>query len=160
MRKFSSYGPINTDLHYHAPRKALIDTAYTKLIGDTKAEDGNDITVWAPRQSGKTWVMQQVLFGLLDDEQFDVVKLDLQHLELETDVDYIAADISRKLLDALNKPPKKITKLGEFEETFTNDVLDKPLILLLDEFDSLSQDAISGLVRILRNIYSRRLKYA
>jgi hypothetical protein len=34
--------------------------------------------------------------------------------------------------------------------------LDKPLILLLDEFDSLSQDAISGLARILRNLYLHR----
>ena len=32
MRKFSSYGPIDTDLHYYAPRQALIDQAMADLV--------------------------------------------------------------------------------------------------------------------------------
>lgn len=33
MRKFSSYGPVDTDLHYYVPREALIEQAYTRLVG-------------------------------------------------------------------------------------------------------------------------------
>jgi hypothetical protein len=34
MRQFSSYGPVNTKLHYYVPREALIEQAYTQLIGE------------------------------------------------------------------------------------------------------------------------------
>ncbi|MFN8486406.1 MAG: hypothetical protein U0350_02365 [Caldilineaceae bacterium] len=61
MRKFSSYGPIDTKLHYYAPRPALIQQAYAQKLGENPADGGHYITVWGPRQTGKTWVMQQVL---------------------------------------------------------------------------------------------------
>ena len=59
MRRFSSYGPINTDLHYYAPRETLIKGVHSQLTGETTNECGHYITVWAPRQCGKTWVMQK-----------------------------------------------------------------------------------------------------
>ncbi len=61
MRKFSSYGPVNTKLHYCAPRKELIESAYMQSISESPETGGHYITVWAPRQSGKTWIMQQVV---------------------------------------------------------------------------------------------------
>ena len=60
MRKFSSYGPVSTKLHYYAPRQALIDAAMGQLIGQDPDQGGHYITVWAPRQTGKTWVMQSI----------------------------------------------------------------------------------------------------
>jgi hypothetical protein len=33
MRRFSSYGPLDTDNHYYAPRKELIGIVYKWLIG-------------------------------------------------------------------------------------------------------------------------------
>ena len=53
MKRFSSYGPIDTDLHYYAPRKELIDKAYTRVVGENRDKGGHYITVWAPRQCGK-----------------------------------------------------------------------------------------------------------
>ncbi|MCU0286524.1 MAG: hypothetical protein MUF15_08990 [Acidobacteria bacterium] len=70
MRRFSSYGPINPKVHYYAPRKELIAGAYTKLMGENLSEDGHYITVWAPRQTGKTWVMQQILFSTAERPAF------------------------------------------------------------------------------------------
>ncbi len=63
MRRFSSYGPIDSDLHYFAHRKGLIDKAYTQLVGNVPGKGGHCITIWAPRQTGKTWVMQEVLIN-------------------------------------------------------------------------------------------------
>ena len=40
MRKFSSYGPIDTDLHYHVPRTELIDFAHAQLIGENPMKGG------------------------------------------------------------------------------------------------------------------------
>jgi hypothetical protein len=85
MRRFSSYGPIDTEAHYYTPRKKLIERAYTQLMGENTKKDGHYITVWAPRQCGKTWVMQQVLFRLQKDSRFDVLKINLEHLKYETD---------------------------------------------------------------------------
>jgi hypothetical protein len=60
MRTFSSYGPVDIDLHYYVPRQGLIDRACVQLVGGNPDKGGHYITVWAPRQRGKTWVMQQV----------------------------------------------------------------------------------------------------
>ena len=61
MRKFSSYGPVDTELHYYVPRKALIEQAVSLLVGENPNKGGHYTTVWAPRQRGKSWVMQQTL---------------------------------------------------------------------------------------------------
>jgi predicted AAA+ superfamily ATPase len=56
----------------------LIEQALGQLLGENPDEGGHCITVWAPRQAGKTWVMQQVLASLRDDAQygsFDVAKV-------------------------------------------------------------------------------------
>ncbi|MCP4400458.1 MAG: hypothetical protein GY801_24535, partial [bacterium] len=73
MRKFSSYGQLNTKQHYYAPRTALIENAYTQLIGETPEEGGHYITVWAPRQTGKSSVMLEVTKTLRQQDAFDVV---------------------------------------------------------------------------------------
>lgn len=61
MRTFVSYGPVDVDAHYYAPRTALIDFAYHQLLGENPERGGHYVTVWAPRQTGKTWIMQQAL---------------------------------------------------------------------------------------------------
>lgn len=76
MRTFSSYGQIYTELNYYAPCTELIERAYTQLLGETPEEGGHYIMVWAPRQTGKSWVMQQILFRLRADERYAVLKFD------------------------------------------------------------------------------------
>ena len=71
MRKFSSYGPVDTDLHYYVPRTALIEQGLTQLVGKTPDKGGHYITVWAPRQRGKTWIMVQVLRRLQNEKQYE-----------------------------------------------------------------------------------------
>ena len=65
MRKFSSYGPVNTKLHYYVPRTASIELVLNQLVGETPSEGGHYMTIWAPRQRGKTWIMIQVVQKLL-----------------------------------------------------------------------------------------------
>lgn len=45
MRKFSSYGPINTKQNYYVSREALIERAYTQLVGENPDEGGHYMTV-------------------------------------------------------------------------------------------------------------------
>ena len=40
MRKFSSYGPVDPEIHYYVPRQALVDFAYQQLLGDNPDKGG------------------------------------------------------------------------------------------------------------------------
>lgn len=156
MRRFSSYGPVNSKLHYYAPRKELIEKAYTTLVGENPEEGGHYITVWAPRQCGKTWTMLELLQKIEKAGRFDVVKVDLEDLKGETDVNSIAASIAEDIAIELGKKIPGINTLKKFQGLFSRNVLDKPLILILDEFDALHENAINSLTGIFRNIYNRR----
>jgi hypothetical protein len=160
MRKFSSYGPISTSLHYYAPRETLIEQVVADLVGEDPTQGGHYITVWAPRQRGKTWIIQQALRRLQSEPQhrdtFDVIYLALEYLKLERDVTGIAQALARRLSQALELPVSEISQLSELEALFHRDVLRKPLILMLDEFDALTEEAIAGLAGVFRNVYIQR----
>ncbi len=157
MRKFSSYGPIEQELHYYVPRQELINVAYQQLLGDNPNKGGHYITVWAPRQTGKTWIMQEVFFRLKQDTQFDVIILSLQFLYEVTDVNRVAQLIAQKLLKQLSLEKEiTINTLDDFDRLFEPGILTKPLILILDEFDTLPEVAISRLVSVFRHIYNTR----
>jgi hypothetical protein len=160
MRQFSSYGPIDKELHYYVPRQELVDRAFDQLLGANPDKGGHYITVWAPRQRGKTWIMQQVLAGLRDNPQYNqrfaVVKLNLEHLKLETDVNRIVHVMAEELMDDLGQRQIEVNTLADFYKVFTKGVLDRPLVLILDEFDALSERAISSIAGVFRNIYIRR----
>ena len=157
MRRFNSYGPIDPDVHYYAPRKELIAEAYSKLMGENPQKGGHYITVWAPRQTGKTWVMQEILFQLRKDPRFDVLKINLEILKNETDVGAIIEFIGEEIGRGLNKNFSGINTQQQFQKIFSRDVLDKPLILILDEFDALLENAINTIVSAFRNIYINQL---
>ena len=101
MRKFSSYGPPNTKIHYYVPREELISQVLSQLKGDEPDEGGHYITVWAPRQTGKTSIMQQVFSRLKQDSEFETVILPLQEICDSTDVNRVAEVIARELMKLL-----------------------------------------------------------
>jgi len=108
MRRFSSYGPIDRELHYYVPRQELIDGAIQQLLGDNPNKGGHYITVWAPRQTGKTRIMREVVLTLQQDTQFDVVILPLQPLYNVTDVNRVAQILAREVTKKLNLGNSKI----------------------------------------------------
>lgn len=164
MRRFSSYGPIDTASHYYAPREKLIERTYTQLMGENPMRGGHFITVWAPRQTGKSWVMLQVLEKIQEQNssnpemKVDVVKVDLDIPEHDNNLDSIAATIANDIFMDLGKKNPGIDTLKQLPELFSREILDTPLILIIDEFDSLPRDGISRLTRLFRNIYMRRQK--
>jgi len=157
MRKFSSYGPINTNQNYYVPRTELIELTTQQLLGEDFAVGGHYITVWAPRQQGKSWVMQQVLWRLQQQQQVNTIALSLQKFGFMANQMEVIQGIAAEIQGLLNLPHLGITSFNDFESLFRVDVLDKPLILILDEFDSLSAEVIRGFVGIFRDIYMQRL---
>jgi len=160
MRQFFSYGPINPKHHYYVPRQKLINEVMQQLLGDDPEEGGHYITIWAPRQTGKSWLMEQVSHRLRQETEFDVVLLPLQDIGEVTDVNRVVQHIAQELIETLRLKNLTIDTLDEFHQLFKQDNLTKPLILILDEFDGLPEPAIASLVNIFRNIYHRRRSHA
>jgi len=157
MRRFSSYGPVSKKNHYYAPRKALLEKAYRQMVGDFPDEGGHHyITVWGPRQTGKSWAMRDVLWRIQKDERFDVLKINLEHLKMETDPAQVLAGLGEEILKGLSRDVTKTDTGRKFQALFAKDILKKPLILILDEFDALAEDAISAIVGAFRNIHNIR----
>jgi len=156
MRKFFSYGAIESEVHYYVPRQELINQAKQQLLGDNPDKGGYYITIWAPRQTGKSWIMQEVSYQLQQDTRFDVALLDLQFLEEITDLNQVAQFIAWQLNKKLNLGKLTISSLEDFHRLFEWGTLTKPLILILDEFDALPEIAMSNLVSIFRHIYNAR----
>ena len=100
MQTFSSYGPVDTKQHYYVPRQSLVDQTLAQLVGTDPESGGHYITIWASRQRGKTWIMQQVMQRLQTEPHYawtDVVKLNLQDLGLLEDVgDVIATMVDNR----------------------------------------------------------------
>lgn len=157
MRRFSSYGPVNHKLHYYAPREELIKKAYTSLLGEIPDEGGYYITVWAPRQCGKTWLMQQILFQLQKNDRFDVLKINLENHKDKTSTPEIIAGVTRSIGRGLGRELPEADNQEKFQELFKKGVLNKPLVLILDEFDALAEQAINSIVSAFRNIYLSRM---
>ncbi|MCX6583352.1 MAG: AAA-like domain-containing protein [Candidatus Aminicenantes bacterium] len=156
MRKFSSYGPIVNTSEYYAPREELIEKAYINLVGENPAEGGHYFTVWAPRQTGKTWLMQQTLHRLKKDPRFHTLKINLEILKRKKKVGDIIKIIAGEIGEGLGKTFKSIDEENKFQGIFKKEVLDKPLILILDEFDAIAEEGINTIVSAFRNIYIRR----
>ena len=160
MRTFSSYGPVDKDLHFHVPRTDHVQAIQNRLIGEPPEKGGHYITVWAPRQRGKTWIMREVLWALETDDRFHAVKLNLEDLQAETDLGRVVSTISRRIARRIEKPAAPpnpdLGPLQQFGEIFLRDRVQKPLILMLDEFDALPEAVISGLVSVFRNLFIQR----
>jgi hypothetical protein len=154
MRRFSSYGPVDKDINYYAPRKELVEKAYVQLMGEYPEHTGHYITVWAPRQAGKSWTMREILWRLQEDQKFDVLKINLEHLKRAKNTAAVIKSIGREILKKLAKKHITTDTQEKFQSIFEKDFLTKPLILILDEFDALSKEAIATIVETFRNIYN------
>ena len=154
-RKFSSYGPIDLEYEYGVPRRALIERAVNQLVGESPVKGGHYFTVWAPRQTGKTWVLQNALRKLLEDERYYTIKCNLQVGDIGEDPVATANYIIDRMNGSFELSIPKITAMGEFQDSFSRRYLSKPMILILDEFDSLEPHTIQKLVGEFRNMYIR-----
>jgi hypothetical protein len=156
MRKFSSYGPVDTELHYYAPRTALIDKAYHHLIGEPTEKGGHYITVWAPRQTGKSWLMLEVVKRLKKTEEFDAAIISMEAAKYHTSGETVLKIFSRELKNWVKKEIPEINVWENFSGLFTRKYLSKPLILIIDEFDAIHEEFINKFASEFRNIYLNR----
>lgn len=159
MRKFSSYGPLNSRLHYYAPRTALIQNAHDHLIGEPEL-GGHYITVWGPRQTGKTWIMQQVAQQIQANRDFQVALITLQSAkEALTDQEVLDIFVS-KLKAWFDQAFPRIQSWNGLAALFEKAHFSRPLILIIDEFDALEERFINRFANEFRDMYISRQNQA
>ena len=156
MRKFSSYGQINRKLHYYAPRIELIEKAYRGLLGDVPDEGGHFLTVWAPRQAGKSSVMLEVTRQIRQNENVDVALFSMQSAKSVHNAEGILELFVKELQAHLDAPLPEIHTWKELPDLFSAKTLSKPLILIIDEFDALDEEFINAFANEFRKIYTER----
>ncbi len=160
MRKFSSYGPVDTDLHYYVPRKELVDRAYTQLKGVIPDKGGHYITVWAPRQTGKTWIMQQVTEKIRNQGNFDVGIITMQSAKKIKSDKRILELFVRNLKEWFGKDLPNIKTWDNLPSLFTKKYFQNPVILIIDEFDALREDFINNFANEFRDMHIKRQNQA
>ena len=156
MRTFSSYGPISTKTNYYAPREALIDMAYRQLVGDEEGQGGHYITVWAPRQTGKTWIMQQVMRRIYANEEYDVALLTMQPGKNAHTPEAALLILVEGLKKWFGRDFPLIERWEEVPTLFSTIYFEKPVVLILDEFDSFSSEFINQFANEFRALNTRR----
>ncbi len=156
MRKFSSYGPVDKDLHYYVPRTELMQAASLQLLGEKPQKGGRYITVWAPRQCGKTWLMREVAENIRARGEFEAVLISMQSAKTVTTDDGVL-ELFRELLEEwLGRDLERIHTWKDLRRLFSASFFEKPLILIIDEFDALEEDFINKFANEFRNMYISR----
>lgn len=156
MRRFHSYGPINSKLHYYAPRKELILRTFTQLIGENPEEGGHYITVWAPRQTGKTWIMQEVTKKIEQTDQYEIGIITMERAKGVKEEKEVLSIWLEKLSEVFEKSLPSIKKIRDISLVFKKEYFDKPVILVMDEFDALDEEFINRFATIFRDIFTSR----
>ena len=128
-----------------------------KLLGDSSDEGGSYFTIWAPRQSGKSWIRQQVIRLLRELDTYDIINLNLDSFKmLNTEQEFFSAFIKRVNL-LFDKQLPEINTWDDFLMLFTGRFFSRPVILILDEFDALNENLINKIVSVFRQIYITRM---
>jgi len=163
MRRFHSYGPVDEDIHFSVPRTDIVQQYLDQLIGHPK-KGGHYFTVWAPRQTGKTWLTRQIVQEIkaLYPDQYEILSFSLGVLRgISIPKDQNSDEIPKSFSDIIsekfpNEPNVKDWK--EFRDMFsrTKGLWDRPLIMLIDEVDTLPSFWLDVLVGQFREMYLDR----
>jgi len=153
MRRFSSYGPVDKDLHYYVPRKELIEKGFNLLIGEDPAHGGHYFTVWAPRQCGKTWILQESIALIRKSGLVEVAMFSVSRARDLTDEEGVMNILVEELQFAFNRPFPPLKHISDLRRLFTKDYFSKPVILVLDEFDALDESIIHRFANVFRDLY-------
>jgi predicted AAA+ superfamily ATPase len=165
MRQFHSYGPVDCESHFCVERAQIIEQCMHQLIGHPE-KGGHYFTIWAPRQNGKTWIIKQCVENIKTIHSDSFIVLDLS-MQSYADSDKEDANeiffktwkhlFSRKLKVDIGEINQWQDWLKQFE--LNNNLFDKPLILIIDEFDKLPRTIIDQVVSMFRDMYLTREEY-
>lgn len=171
MRRFGTQGPVHPEKHYVVSRSAELDDFIARV------KDGRYIVIFAPRQTGKTTFFQNALNAFTDSEPtYLPIQLNFEEFEgsiLSTFYNYFYQDLCDEIVNVLEKKGHTLSEtlrqflentnisdqvsMRRFFEKFENLLKSEydvhQVILIIDEFDGIPQEALVGFLHSLRRIY-------
>ncbi len=164
MRRFHSYGPVDSELHFCVEREELMLRCMEQLLGHPE-KGGHFFTIWAPRQAGKTWLIRQVRQEIEKryEDRFVVGSMSMQGTvfrEGDTE-DALLPKIPYLMQETFRMKPEAPKGWDDWRAFFNKDggLFDRPVILFIDEFDSLPPKVIDRLVTLFRDMYLKQDAY-
>jgi hypothetical protein len=143
----------------------LVEKCVQALIGDPE-DSGHYFTLWGARQTGKTWLYRQSLENIKRQfgDQFIVGEISMQGIFLKKDDDHdqiFFNNIPALFKEEFSIVTPEIQSWSDWRKLFSKDssIFDRPLILVIDEFDKLPPDIIDGLVSLFREMHLKRKSY-
>jgi len=165
MRIFNSYGPVDPAEHYCVERKKLVDQCARQLVGNIE-KGGHYFTIWGARQTGKTWLYRQSLKNIKCQfsDKFCVGEISMQEIVLKNDgngTDIFFSRFVKMLKRKFSIQTNDIQSWGDLIDLFSKEMslFDRPLILVIDEFDRLPQQIIINLISLFREMFLDRESY-
>lgn len=162
MRYFHSYGPVDCRYHFCVERRTLVERCVSQLVG-IPDEGGHYFTIWGPRQTGKTWVIRQATEEIEEHyaDRFTVFHFSLGTLRGMSFTPTSEQDFPHRFGEVLNMMLPGKPEVGNwqgFYELFSRSggLWDRPLILLIDEVDTLPPAALDLMVAQFRELYLYR----
>ncbi|MBF0227474.1 MAG: AAA-like domain-containing protein [Desulfobacterales bacterium] len=163
MRKFNSYGPVDEKKDFTVHRQNLIKTCCDNLIGDI--DGGHYFTIWAPRQTGKTWLMRRVKeeIELKYPDKFVIGTMSVQNLIIPKDAneDEFLKWVPDLIRNTFSIKVDAVNRWNEWSNFFhkTDGLFNRPVLLFIDEFDKLPPNIIDNMVTLFREMYLNRENY-
>jgi len=159
MRYFNTSGPCDPQKHFTVLRKELLAT------GLERVRHGRYLTIFAPRQSGKTTFFRLLLEELRREGQFTPIRLSFENLKRAIKKKFyrtLTSDFADKLAEAgIAMSPQAIEDeldLTEFFKALHRD--GHAVVLVIDEFEGVPEAVLSELMHTFRKIYHERQDYA
>jgi hypothetical protein len=158
MRYFNTSGPCNPAEHYTVLRRELV------AEGMEKVRRGRYVTIFAPRQSGKTTFFQLLIGELWKNGQYLPIWISFENLQNATKEQFYEAlnhELNHKLAKHAIVPSRVIKSeldIPAFFEELRRQC--EKVVLVIDEFEGIPQAVLGELMHALRMIYHEPERYA
>jgi hypothetical protein len=157
---------VESEAHFAVERRDLIEQCIQQLLGESNESGGHYFTIWGPRQTGKTWIMRRAIEEIrarfADDFIVGTISMQGAIMEDNEPPEAIFKYLQDMFRDAFKIRIAKPVDWADVKRLFSS--MDgvfngKRVILLIDEFDSLTPQLIDRWITLFRDIYLNRSEY-
>jgi hypothetical protein len=168
MKKFfNASGPCNAEKHYMVEIDSRIQNIHTLI------ENERYFILHAPRQTGKTTCMKYIVSKLNQEQKYLAIYVNIESAQaVKNDVEranrIVLSILKRNIKSQIDHPyypSEECFKPFSMDEGISHFFsewcaeLSKPLIVFIDEIDSLIGDALLSVLRQLRSGYDQRPEF-
>lgn len=169
MKFFNTAGPVRPDQHYFVPHRLNLSEVFNLI------ERQQYFVLHAPRQTGKTTAIKEIIREINENGAYNALYINIENAQAaRNDTEKALLTIIDSLGQAIKTSfPNEEKILGYIDDILENRVRltlnslqstltywakysSKPLVLFIDEIDSLLGDSLLSVLRQIRSGYTNR----